>query len=69
MKSFELDLDTYSQQNSKKITKKILFYLCLVVGIFTSVYFIIILDTDWHRIGSGGEIIKQLSYFIGLDFS
>jgi phosphonate transport system permease protein len=69
MKSFELDLDTYSQQNSKKITKKILFYLCLVVGIFISVYFIIILDTDWHRIGSGGEIIKQLSYFIGLDFS
>jgi len=69
MKSFALDVDTYSQQNSKKIIKKILFYISLVVVILFSVYFIIVLDTDWHRIGSGGGILEQLSYFVGLDFT
>jgi phosphonate transport system permease protein len=69
MESFTLDVDTYSQQNSKKIIKKIIFYISLVVIIFFSVYFIIVLDTDWHRIGSGGGILEQLSYFVGLDFT
>ena len=69
MESFALDVDTYSQQNSKKIIKKIIFYISLVVIIFFSVYFIIVLDTDWHRIGSGGGILEQLSYFVGLDFT
>jgi phosphonate transport system permease protein len=69
MESFALDVDTYSQQNSKKIIKKIIFYISLVVIIVFSVYFIIVLDTDWHRIGSGGGILEQLSYFVGLDFT
>ena len=69
MESFTLDVDTYSQQNSKKIIKKIIFYISLVVIIVFSVYFIIVLDTDWHRIGSGGGILEQLSYFVGLDFT
>ena len=69
MQSFALDVESYSKQNSNKIIKKILFYISLVAIIFFSVYFIIILDTDWHRIGSGGGILEQLSYFVGLDFS
>lgn len=69
MNSFALDVETYSKQNLKKIVKKFLFYISLVAIIFFSVYFIIILDTDWHRIGSGESILKQLSYFIGLDLS
>ena len=64
MNSFALDVETYSKQNLKKIVKKFLFYISLVAIIFFSVYFIIILDTDWHRIGSGESILKQLSYFI-----
>ena len=69
MKTFAIDVETYSQQNFTKIIKKFLFYISLVVIIFLSVYFIIILDTDWHRIGSGDSILKQLSYFVGLDLS
>ena len=55
MESFALDVNTYSQQNYKKIIKKIIFYITLIVVIFLSVYFIIVLDTDWHRIGSGAS--------------
>jgi phosphonate transport system permease protein len=69
MNTFALDVETYSKQNLKKIIKKFLFYISLVAIIFFSVYFIIILDTDWHRIGSGESILKQLSYFVGLDLS
>jgi len=69
MESFVLDVNTYSQQNYKKIIKKIIFYITLIVVIFLSVYFIIVLDTDWHRIGSGGGVLEQLSYFVGLDFT
>ena len=69
MESFALDVNTYSQQNYKKIIKKIIFYITLIVVIFLSVYFIIVLDTDWHRIGSGGGILEQLTYFVGLDFT
>ena len=68
MSSYNLGVDDYSKQNSTKILKKILFYTVAIIVIFLSVYFIIILDTDWHRIGSGDGILKQLSYFVGLDF-
>ena len=68
MSGYQLSIEDYSKQNSGKIYKKIIFYTALIFIIFLSVYFIIILDTDWHRIGSGKAIIEQLSYFIGLDY-
>jgi len=69
MSIYQLSIEDYSKQNSVKIYKKILFYAALISVIFLSVYFIIILDTDWHRIGTGKAIIEQLKYFIGLDVS
>ena len=69
MSGYQLSIEDYSKQNSSKIYKKIIFYTSLISIIFLSVYFIIILDTDWHRIGSGKAILEQLSYFIGLDVS
>ena len=68
MSEFNLNIEAYTKQNSTKIFKKIIFYTSAILIIFLSVYFIIILDTDWHRIGSGEGILKQLSYFVGLDF-
>ena len=67
MSGYQLTIEDYSKQNSSKIFKKFIFYISLITVIFLSVYFIIILDTDWHRIGSGAAILKQLSYFVGLD--
>ena len=64
MSGYQLTIEDYSKQNSSKIFKKFIFYISLIAVIFLSVYFIIILDTDWHRIGSGAAILKQLSYFI-----
>ena len=64
-----LKIKDYYKNNSSKIKKKIIFYLILIGIIFFSVYFIILLDTDWERIGSFANILKQLSYFIGLDYS
>ena len=66
MSGYNLGIEEYTKQNSSKILKKITFYTVAILIIFLSVYFIIILDTDWHRI-EGGGILKQLSYFIGLD--
>ena len=66
MSGYNLGIEEYTKQNSSKILKKITFYTIAILVIFLSVYFIIILDTDWHRI-EGGGILKQLSYFIGLD--
>ena len=68
MGSYNLRVEDYTKQNFSKILKKIIFYTVAILVIFLSVYFIIILDTDWHRIGSGEGILKQLSYFVGLDF-
>jgi phosphonate transport system permease protein len=66
---YQLAVNDYYKQNSSKIIKKIFFYLFLIIVIFFSIYFIILLDTDWHRIGSFQSILEQLSYFIGLDYS
>mgnify|MGYP006219403931 FL=1 len=68
MSEFNINIEAYTKQNSTKIFKKAIFYTSAILIIFLSVYFIIILDTDWHRIGSGEGILKQLSYFVGLDF-
>ena len=68
MSGYNLRVEDYTKQNFSKILKKIIFYTVAILVIFLSVYFIIILDTDWHRIGSGEGILKQLSYFVGLDF-
>ncbi len=68
MSGYNLGVEDYTKQNFSKILKKIIFYSIAILVIFLSVYFIIILDTDWHRIGSGEGILKQLSYFVGLDF-
>lgn len=66
---YQLAVNDYYKQNSSKIIRKIFFYLFLIIVIFFSIYFIILLDTDWHRIGSFQSILEQLSYFIGLDYS
>ena len=60
MSGYNLRVEDYTKQNFSKILKKIIFYTVAILVIFLSVYFIIILDTDWHRIGSGEGILKQL---------
>ena len=56
MSGYNLRVEDYTKQNFSKILKKIIFYTVAILVIFLSVYFIIILDTDWHRIGSGEGI-------------
>ena len=56
MSGYQLSIEDYSKQNFQNL-QKIIFYTSLISIIFLSVYFIIILDTDWHRIGSGQAIL------------
>ena len=48
MSGYNLRVEDYTKQNFSKILKKIIFYTVAILVIFLSVYFIIILDTDWQ---------------------